>query len=241
MTEKLRILYQDENYVGIYKPAGLLVHRTALDANETVFCVQLLRNQIGMEVFPCHRLDKATSGVMLFALNKNALKLANDRFAEGKIEKVYHAIVRGWIKEPGKLDYPLTLEDGVSEESEKVQEAVTIYRPLELFEMPVSLGRYETARFSLIELTPQTGRRHQLRRHMAHLRHPILGDTTHGDGLQNRFFRDRFACDRLLLTSVMLCLDHPVDGSLMRIESAPDRTFLSVLNELSEWNLENNS
>lgn len=229
----MKILYQDAHYIGIYKPAGLLVHRTQLDASETVACVQLLREQIGRKVSPYHRLDKATSGVLLFALDPDSLKAANDSFACGKVEKAYHAVVRGWIKEEGRLDYPLELEQegrGV-EAAPLVQSAVTVYRPLERFEIKVPLGRYQSARYSLVELRPETGRRHQLRRHMAHLRHPIIGDTCHGDGLQNRFFREHFDCHRLLLTALSLTLEHPITGELLRIESAPDTGFLDVIRQ----------
>jgi tRNA pseudouridine65 synthase len=233
----MKILYQDEHYIGVYKPAGLLVHRTNLDASETVACVQLLRDQIGKKVYPCHRLDKATGGVLLFALDPDSLKAANEIFASGKVEKLYHAVVRGWIQQEGRLDYPLELEQegrGADKAAPRVQSAITVYRPLEQFEINMPLGRYQTARYSLVELLPETGRRHQLRRHMAHLRHPIIGDTCHGDGLQNRFFRDHFNCHRLLLTAISLTLDHPVSGELLRIESAPDAEFMETIKILQD-------
>jgi tRNA pseudouridine65 synthase len=229
----MEILYHDAHYIGIYKPAGMLVHRTQIDASEAVACVQLLRDQIGKRVYPCHRLDKATSGVLLFALDAEALKAANEAFATGKVEKVYHAIVRGWVTEPGRMDYALALEDGHrGMESAPGQSAVTVYRPLEQFEIPEPVGRYRTARYSLVELRPETGRRHQLRRHMAHLRHPVIGDTCHGDGLQNRFFRGHFDCHRLLLTAVSLTLEHPVTRQQLRIGSAPDAELLEVVRRL---------
>jgi tRNA pseudouridine65 synthase len=216
----MEILYQDEHYIAVHKPAGLLVHRTQIDQSEIQACVQLLRDQIGRKVYPCHRLDKATSGVLLFALNKDALKAANEVFASGKVEKVYLAVVRGWMTEAGHLDYPLVLEEEGRGEAKvpKVQSAVTTYRPIETFEINAPLGRYETARFSLVELRPETGRRHQLRRHMAHLRHPIIGDTCHGDGLQNRFFREHFNCHRMLLSAIRLQLQHPLTEAHLSIE-----------------------
>lgn len=230
-VEPLTILNQDSRYIGIRKPAGILVHRTRLDAGETRFCVQLLRDQVGCPVYPCHRLDKATGGAMLFALDKEALKAANEAFREGRVEKVYHAVVRGWMEEPGRLDYPLKPEfKGDGEAGE--QDAVTDYQPLERYEIPRPLGRNPSVRASLVELQPRTGRTHQLRRHMAHLRHPIIGDSRHGDGKQNRFFREYLGTRRLLLTAISLCLEHPFKGGILRIEAAPDREFRDALGRL---------
>ncbi|NDV61431.1 hypothetical protein G0Q06_03105 [Puniceicoccales bacterium CK1056] len=226
----LEILYQDDHYIAVDKPAGLLVHRTQIDQSESQACVQILRNQIGRRVYPCHRLDKATSGVLFFALSPEALAAANKVFASGGVEKIYLALVRGWVTEAGRLDYPLVLEEEGRGENTlpKVQDAVTAYRPLKRFEVNKPLGRYQTARFSLIELRPETGRRHQLRRHMAHLRHPIIGDTTHGDGLQNRFFRDEFNCHRLLLTAISLKLAHPINGGELHIQTSPTEEFFHL-------------
>lgn len=230
----MEILYQDDHYIAVYKPAGMLVHRTRLDAHATEFCVQRVRDIAGCEVHPCHRLDKPTSGVLLFALDREALKAASAAFAAGHVEKRYHAVVRGWVRAPGRLDYPLAVEDGHDGDktSGKTQPAVTAYRPLEHFELPVPLGPHETARFSLVELCPETGRTHQLRRHMAHLRHPVIGDTRHGDGRQNRFFRERFGCHRLLLCAVCLSMEHPVAGGPLRVECPPDREFREVVQSL---------
>jgi tRNA pseudouridine65 synthase len=237
ILEPLTILFQDDSLVAIAKPAGLLVHRTAIDAGETRFCVQLLRDQIGREVFPCHRLDKPTSGVLLFALNKDVLRSVNTAFAEGRVEKVYHAVVRGWIDRAGLLDYSLSPmnAEGKTEASTSAHPAITAYAPLERYELPEPVGRYASARFSLVELMPKTGRTHQLRRHMAHMRHPIIGDTCHGDGVQNRFFRQHLHCHRLMLSAISLCLDHPVSGDLLRIESAPEKSFLRVVQELETF------
>lgn len=236
-TDRLNLLFEDKHLVAVYKPAGLLVHRTSIDAGETRFCVQVLRDQIGREVFPCHRLDKPTSGVLLFALDKDVLRTVNTAFAEGRVEKTYHAVVRGWVDQPGLLDYPLVpmKEEPDEGEAPAAQPAVTAYAPLERYEIPEPVGRYESARFSLVELSPRTGRTHQLRRHMAHLRHPVIGDTAHGDGARNRFFREYFGCHRLMLSAVSLCLEHPVTGDLLRIESAPDKSFLGVVRELETF------
>ena len=228
------VLYQDDHYIVVYKPPGLLVHRTALDHRERTACLQLLRDQTGKRVYPCHRLDRATRGILLFAFSEESLKSASLAFAEGRVEKTYHALVRGWIGS-GRIDYPLRPEhlSKAIGPTDRLQPAVTTYRLLEKFEIDIPLGRYPSARFSLVCLSPETGRTHQLRRHMAHLRHPVIGDTSHGDSTQNRFFREHFHCHSLLLASVGLCLTHPLTGEMLRIESAPDEAMLSILRALS--------
>lgn len=225
------ILYQDEYYIGVYKPPGLLVHRSTVDAHERRFCVQLLRDQVGQPVYPCHRLDKPTSGALLFALSRDALRAANEAFAAGRVEKRYRAVVRGWIRESGCLDYPLSPERDPRRDRLPAapQSAVTAYFPVDHFEWKQPHGPHATVRASLVELSPRTGRTHQLRRHMAHLRHPIIGDTRHGDGWHNRHFRERFACHRLLLTATGLRLRHPFLEEVLALECPPDAAFCAVL------------
>ena len=231
----MQVLYQDNHYIAVYKPAGILVHRTRLDAHETDSCVQRVREMVGCEVHPCHRLDKPTSGILLFALDREALQAGSAAFASGGVGKTYHAVVRGWVRGPGRLDYPLAIELGHDgdKNSGKKQSALTAYRPLGQFELPVPLGPHPTARYSLVELCPQTGRTHQLRRHMAHLRHPVIGDTRHGDGRQNRLFRERFGCRRLLLCAVGLSMENPFTGRLLSVACPPDREFREVLQALA--------
>lgn len=228
METVLDILYQDDHYVAVHKPAGLLVHRTTIDRHETRFAVQLLREQIGTWVWPCHRLDKPTSGVLLFALHKDALSLAHRAFAEQRVHKQYLAVVRGWIPEEGRLDYPLK-PDKRNGRKGTAKDAATAYRPLEFFEIPFPSAGHPSSRFSLMELLPETGRTHQLRRHMKHLRHPIIGDTCHGDSHQNTLFREHLGCRRLLLTATRLRLSHPITSAPLHIECEPAERFQRVL------------
>lgn len=226
--EALKILYQDDALVAIDKPAGLLVHRSALDAKETVFALQLVRDQIGREVFPCHRLDKPTSGVLLFALNKTVLKQVQEAFHEHAIEKTYLAVTRGWPSETGTIDYDLRSEENPN----KIQNAITSYRCLEQSSIDYPVGRYSRARFSFLELKPRTGRKHQIRRHLAHIRHPILGDTRHGDGAQNRFLRDFCGFQRLMLHASRLQLKHPCSGKGLEIIANTEAKFENAVRKL---------
>lgn len=227
----LEIVYRDETCVVINKPAGMLVHRTSLDYGETIFAVQRLRDQIGMKVHPVHRLDKPTSGLLLFALNVEALKDLQTQFMERKVEKTYWAIVRGYLSGNGTIDYPLKREvDPYSPATaDMTQSAVTHHRSLAQTELLIPVGRYPTTRYSFIELKPETGRKHQLRRHMAHLRHPIVGDTRHGDGVHNRFFRERWGIHRLLLHAQQLSFIHPASSDRITLAAPLDEAFQEAL------------
>ncbi|NMO72242.1 tRNA pseudouridine(65) synthase TruC [Vibrio breoganii] len=235
----LEIIYQDEFIVAVNKPAGMLVHRSWLDKHETQFVMQTLRDQIGQHVFPLHRLDRPTSGVLVFALSSEVASQMMPMFAEHQMQKTYHAIVRGWIEEGDRLDYALKVEldkiaDKFADKEKEAQQAITDYRPLAKIEVPFSTGRFPTSRYCLMELQPLTGRKHQLRRHMKHLRHPIVGDTTHGDGKHNRLFKENLASDRLLLHASRLEFEHPFTGVRLVLEAKFDETWRQLI-ERFEW------
>ena len=206
----LEILYQDEFLVAVNKPAGMLVHRSWLDPHETQFVMQTLRDQIGQHVFPIHRLDRPTSGVLLFALSSEIANLMCEQFEQKCVQKSYLAVVRGYLQGKERIDYPLKIQldkiaDKFSQEDKEPQEAVTDYVGFKIVEMPYPAGRYQTARYSLVKLIPHTGRKHQLRRHMKHIFHPILGDTQYGDLHQNRALMSHLGCSRLFYI-LIVCL-----------------------------------
>lgn len=223
----LQILYQDDDIVVVHKPSGLLVHRSAIDKHETEFLVQRLREQIGLRVFNVHRLDKPTSGLMLLALNKGSAQRLSQSFQEHRINKEYLAIVRGYTQNQ-VIDYALKeqldkITDKNVDKDKAAQTAVSELNTLANVELDIPLGRYQSARFSLVKLIPKTGRKHQLRRHMAHIRHPIIGDTTHGDGKQNRFARTHLGLTRLALLANKLSFPHPVTGKMMAFTAELDK------------------
>lgn len=197
------------------------MHRTGLDAGETRFALQLLRDQIGQPVWPVHRLDKGTSGVLLFALDTATARALGQAFEAGHgLHKTYQAVVRGWPAEEGLIDHPLRrMPDDMRTEREEVQDAVTRYRTLERYELPLADGRFATTRCALLELQPLTGRRHQLRRHCKHMAHPIIGDATHGKGPLNRAVAEFLGQQRLWLHAAALSLKHPVTGAALDIRS----------------------
>ena len=232
----LDIIYQDDYLVAVNKPAGMLVHRSWLDKHETVFVMQTLRDQIGQHVFPLHRLDRPTSGVLVFALSSEVASQVMPMFAEHDMEKTYHAIVRGWIEQEDVLDYALKVEldkiaDKFAKEDKEAQQAITAYQPLAKVELPYSTGKFPTSRYCLMELKPKTGRKHQLRRHMHHLSHPIIGDTTHGDGKHNRLFRDKFNAKRLMLHASRLEFTHPITNENLVLKANLDQTWQYLLGE----------
>lgn len=230
----LPILYADDSIIAVNKPAGLLVHRSAIDRTETRFLVQMLRDQIGKRVYPVHRLDKPTSGVLVFALSSKIARALNESFSNRKVSKKYVAVVRGFLSVPGVIDYPLKeqldrIADAQAQAHKAAQSAVTRYRPMQRVEVDIPTGRYATSRYSLVELCPETGRKHQLRRHMKHISHQIIGDTTHGDGKHNQTFRKHFNSYRLLLCATELEFDHPAHGKRIVINAGLGDEFERVL------------
>lgn len=233
----LEILYRDAYLVAINKPSGLLVHRSLIDRHETRFAIQLTRDQIGQKVYPVHRLDKPTSGVLLFALDSNTARLLSEQFTAGQVCKTYLAVVRGHTAENGVINYPLREEldkiaDADADQAKPAQEALTHYQCLATTELPYPVGRYSSARYSLLELQPKTGRKHQLRRHLKHIFHPIVGDTTHGDGKHNTLFREQFACQRLLLHANTLQFTHPHHAETLHLVAPLPLDFASLVDKL---------
>ena len=217
----LSVFHQDQHLVAIDKPPGLLVHRTGLDAGETRFAMQLLRDQLGRHVWPVHRLDKGTSGVLLFALDADTARLMGQAFELGHgLHKTYQAVVRGWPADAGDIDHPLRrLPDDTRDTRDLVQTAHTRYRTLARFTLPIPQAPHPSTRLARVALQPLTGRRHQLRRHMKHISHPIVGDATHGKGPLNRDVAAHLSLQRLWLHATDLRLNHPVTGMALALHA----------------------
>jgi tRNA pseudouridine65 synthase len=236
--ERLGILYADESIVVVDKPSGLLVHRSPIDRHETRFAVQILRDQLGRRVYPAHRLDKGTSGALAFALDRTAAHTLALAFAERRVAKTYLAVVRGWPAPSGVIDHPLgdVRDDYVPNADAPAREALTRYRTLGTVELPHRVDRYPTSRYALVELEPEGGRRHQLRRHLAHVSHPIIGDSTYGKGRHNRLFAELFGVRRLLLACTRLAFAHPVTGRPLVVTTGAGEEF-ERLAERFGWSL----
>ena len=277
----LDILYRDPWLIAVAKPSGLLVHRSLIAAQDERFAVQLLRDQIGQRVYPAHRLDRGTSGVLLFALDRHTAATLGGQFESRAVDKRYLAIVRGHPAESGSIEHALVrrldpiersrgrgagrrdaIPDGedrdedLDPESEHdhdrqhhglahddaepaavsatqaAQPALTHFRRLATVELPHAVDRYPCSRYALVALRPESGRRHQLRRHLKHISHPIIGDATYGKGRHNRLFQTLFGSQRLLLACTQLSLTHPVTRSPLTLHAPPSRDFRQVMRAL---------
>lgn len=230
----IEICYQDDYLVAVNKPAGWLVHRSWLDRREKIVVMQTVRDMLGQHVFTVHRLDRPTSGVLLLALSSEVAHRLSGQFEQHQVVKTYHGVARGYMAGEGTIDYALTQEldkiaDKFAQPDKAPQPAISHYRALAQVEMPVAIGRYPTSRYTLMELSPQTGRKHQLRRHMSHLHHPLIGDSTHGDLRQNRGFASHFDCPRLMLHASRLELNHPVTGQPLNITAGWDQPWRQLM------------
>ncbi|MBC3787066.1 pseudouridine synthase [Spirosoma utsteinense] len=231
LTTPLPILYQTGDLVAINKPHGLLVHRSPIASDAAEFAVQLLRNQLGQRVYPVHRLDRKTGGVLLFALNEVMNATMQQQFMEGAVSKTYLAIVRGYTPDEQAIDYPLRRDDGNGGLG-TLQDAFTALKTLRRTEVNVPFGKHPTSRYSLVELTPTTGRMHQLRKHMAHILHPIIGDRPHGCNKQNKLFLEQFSMNTMLLHARQIQFKHPISEETITVIAPLQAEFSRMLTTL---------
>ena len=217
----LRVLHLDDALVAVDKPPGLLVHPSALDAHESRNALDQLREQLGVPLWTVHRLDKGTSGVLLFARSVRSARALGAAFEGGAIAKRYLALVRGWPPAAGEVDHPLARDPERPSAGQPHLDATTRWRRLACHEWPFADGRHATSRYALVEAEPLNGRRHQIRRHFKHLAHPLVGDSTHGKGPHNRAVAAWLGVQRLWLHAAWLALP-ALDGRAPRvIEAAP--------------------
>lgn len=221
--QDLTIVYRDEHLIAINKPHGLLVHRSSIARDVEEFALQKLRDQIGETVYLTHRLDRKTGGVLLFALNEKCNVLMQKQFANHEIDKNYWAIVRGYTPDEDTIDYPLKKENG------RYQDAVTHFVTLQKTALNIVLGKHATSRYSWVSVTPKTGRMHQIRKHFAHIFHPIIGDRPHGCNKQNKFFKDNWGMDTMLLHARKITFKHPIDAKVVEITAPLHPVFLDTM------------
>lgn len=233
----LPILYQDDDLVVINKPSGLLVHRSAIDRQATEFALQMVRDQLGKRVYPVHRLDRPTSGALVFAFSSAGARQLATEFSEGRVAKTYLAIVRGTPPDEAIIDYALQEEldakaDAWARTDKPSQPAVTVISTLATIEFPVKVDKYPSSRYALVKAQPKTGRKHQIRRHLRHMGHPIIGDVAHGSGKHNRFFRETFQINRLLLACTELSFLHPRAHKMMIVKAPLSEDFQALVERM---------
>jgi tRNA pseudouridine65 synthase len=226
LQNQLPIVYQDSYYVVINKPHNLLVHRSAMAAEQTEFALQLLRDQLGCWVSPCHRIDRKTSGLLVFALSPEADKAMKLLFQESKVQKNYLALVRGHLASTGSCTRPLENEKG------KMQEAITHFECQQQIELAIEVSRYPSSRYSLAKITPETGRMHQIRRHFAQMRHYLIGDKTHGECKHNKMFEQHFGLKTMLLHAYELRFVHPYTAQKIELQAGLNQEFKTILDKI---------
>lgn len=225
----MRILYRDEVLVAVHKPSGLPVHRGGRESGSCTAVLQTLRDRLGQPVYPVHRLDRPTSGLLVLALTTEAASHLGAQFRRHEVCKAYLALVRGKIPVRGVISRFLRPDD---RKGGKARFCVTRYHRTDCVEIPVPMGRAPSRCYSLVELHPETGRSRQIRRHLSGFSHPIIGDTTYGDGRHNRFFRDAFGCHRLMLAAIRVSFRHPLSEERLHLEAPLARDFFQVLTHL---------
>jgi len=228
----LEILYLDDWMAAVNKPAGLMVHRSRLEPRLRHYALQLVRRRLGRRIYPVHRLDRPTSGVLLFGLHPTAARRLARSFARKTVRKRYLAVVRGYLPDEGHIDVALKPDPLRHPRDPRRKEALTRYRLLAAAELPYPVGRYETCRYSLVEALPVTGRMHQIRRHFRSISHPVLGDKKYGDNKHNRFLRETLGCRRMLLAAVELQLPHPACDAVVTITARLDDAFGGLLDRM---------
>lgn len=193
MHKALEIVYEDEDFIAINKPAGYFVHNTSMAAKGETFLLQMLRDQLGTRIYTTHRLDKKTTGVLIFTYTKEAQSKINELFRNSEVSKSYLAIVRGWTEAHQIID------SDVKDAHGNYKSAFTKLECLDKVEKDIPSFRHSSSRFSLVKLTPETGRFHQLRQHMAKINHPIIADRPHGCNKTNRQFKELYSLDQMML------------------------------------------
>ncbi|PNS08655.1 Pseudouridylate synthase 23S RNA-specific [Lysobacter silvestris] len=230
MSTPIPPLHLDERFAVVDKPVGLMLHDSALARGETDFLADRLREQFGRDIFLIHRLDRATSGCLLLAFDRDTASALGKAWMAGDAEKDYLAVCRGWPADDDFIvDHPL---DGGPGKPVK-KPARTCFRRLATGELEVPSAGFPTSRYALLRASPETGRFRQIRRHLKHLSHHLIGDTSHGDGRHNRQFR-MLGIHRMLLHAERLSFTHPYSGERLAITAPPDAEFARAL-ALFDW------
>ena len=228
----LEILYQDNHYIAVIKPYGLLVHRTTFVDDKRRFALQKLRNQIKKWIYPIHRLDGPTTGVLVFGLHKKAASKLSDLFRKRNMKKTYYALVRGHAPEKGIIEEPIQKHPKAYPQKAK-SEYVTVAKGI----LPIAQFGYEQLYYSLVRVRPYTGRMHQIRKHLKHINCPIICDRRYGDWRHNKLFNVQFEMKNLFLVAKKLEFLHPYTQEAIEIE-APFSDDMLKMAERFGWDMD---
>lgn len=227
------ILFRNSGLLAVNKPAGVPVHGSRILEDQPYTLLAMVRNHEGELVHAVHRLDRPVSGVNLFTGNRAMLVQMSQEFENRRVQKKYLAVVRGWPEVSGVISHPLLPPRDERKPCSVARDAVTRYERIATVETPFPVAPYETSRYSLLALYPETGRRHQLRMHMKHISHHLIGDTSYGRGEHNRLFREQFDCHRLMLHAWSLEFRHPALDKPVMIHASLDESFSSIIKAFS--------
>jgi tRNA pseudouridine65 synthase len=232
---EIEIIYQDDQFLAVNKPAGLLVHKTNIDKYETRYLLQQLRDQVGKYLYPVHRLDKPTSGLILFALNPETAAFLQKQIEDNIAKKDYLLICRGFCPEKGIIEHPLKPIDEFKskrkdpKKQKPAKSAKTTFIRLNTIELPVFIDKYPSSRYSFVKTRILTGRKHQIRRHFKHISHPIIGCPKYGKSIHNKYFSEQLDTSRLLLHSYQITLKKPHTLEEIRLTAPVTGSFKKIL------------
>jgi tRNA pseudouridine65 synthase len=230
---EVEIIFEDETILIVNKPNNVLIHKSYYARNikdETL--LELLHKQTGLKLYPVHRLDRKTSGILVLSKQKEQVSIFQELFNTNEIQKTYLGIVRGFVTVPLLINSPVKNPD-----TQIYKEAETHCKPLQTVQLTIPVHPYETSRYSLVELKPSTGRMHQLRIHMNKTSHPIVGDYKYGDRFHNRMFENEFNCHNLFLHAVSLNFTHPITKKQLHVQAEVPKDWTKVFGKF-KWNLD---
>lgn len=235
LVDSIEIVFEDDYIVAVNKPNNFLVHQSHYARNiKEPTLLEFLEQQLGFPLYPVHRLDRKTSGIILLAKQKEFVAPFQELFNQNEIHKTYYAIVRGFSPAVGVIDTPVKNDDtGV------YKDALTNYKTISSVELDIPVTPYEKSRYSLLKLMPETGRMHQLRKHMNKINHPIVGDYKYGDRFHNRMFETEFNCNYLFLHAYQIEFTHPLTHQKMCLTAEFPLDWLLIFNVFN-WNIHEN-
>ncbi|WP_299104587.1 pseudouridine synthase [uncultured Tenacibaculum sp.] len=229
----LEIIYEDDFIIGVSKPNNMLVHHSDYSKNvsEEASLIQLLYSQIGHKLYPLHRLDRKTSGIILLSKAPEFVAEFQQLFYNSKIEKIYYGLVRGYSPQELLINTPVKGRD-----SNVYKDAETHLETKESIEINIPVTPYNTARYSIVKLTPKTGRLHQLRIHMNKISFPLIGDPKYGDNNHNHMFKEKFDCNNLFLHAYSLEFTHPYTNKQVILKTPFPNHWIKI-KEAFKWDI----
>jgi len=228
----IEIVFEDEYLVAVNKPNNFIIHESHYSRNirETTL-LQFIEQQMGYPVYPAHRLDRKTSGIIILLKDKQYVQQFQELFITKNIQKTYYAIVRGFSPDAGTIDTPVKNDDtGI------YKEALTHYKTIQNIELQIPVQPFDSSRYSLVQLMPQTGRMHQLRKHLNKISYPIVGDYKYGDRFHNRMYENQFNCIYMFLHAHQLDFTHPITNKKLQLTADFPADWKKLFNTFN-WNI----